>query len=237
MGYAYPHSGRATVSYVDDMVSAASAPWVDLVFRGRRLARDRALVMAVIDEAVIDDAPSWREAIGTAVEQGADLIDVGDDRELVEWARETFPDLAISVRTERGERAERACLAGADVLNDGWGRADSGVLDAAARYGAGYLGAVDADGLPRGALVRVAADLTALGELVDGGRPVLFDLAELSSRGEDRLAEVVASAALAARAGAAIVRAREVRATRHAVEMVASIVGTRPPSRPERWLA
>lgn len=212
------------------MVSAARAPWVDLVLRQRRLVRDRPLVMAVIDETA-----SWRAAIGTAVDDGADLIDIGDDLQQIEWTRETYPDLAISVRTERGEHAEQACLAGADALNDGWGNADPGVLDAALRNGTGYVGAKP-DGLPEGGLVRVADDLTALGALVDAGSRVLFDVADSTAPSEDRLAEVVASTALAARAGATVVRTRDVRATRHAVEMVASILGARPPSRPERWL-
>ena len=89
-------------------------------------------------------------------------------------------------------------------------------------------------------LVRVGADpagLARLGELVDAGWQVLVDAADRSAPTTDRLAEALASTTLAAKAGAVVLRSRYVRATRHAAEMVSSILGTRPQSRPERWLA
>ena len=45
-----------------------------------------------------------------------------------------------------------------------------------------------------------------------------------------------AATALAAQAGVAMVRAHQVEETRQTLEMVASIGGTRPPSRAERWM-
>ena len=226
---------------------------VSAVFHDRRLTRNRALVMAVIDAAPSD--PVQREVIRRAVDEGADLIGIGaldaSGLPLVEWARKTYPDLAISVRTERPDLAEQANLAGADLLDDGWGSADSGVLDAAVRHGSGYIcaatpdqvGRVSASGIPRtGVLVRVAPDPTSLAqlpELVHDGWLVLVDDDANTTPGilpEDRLAGALAVTALAARAGAVVIRTRHVRATRHAVEMVASILCTRPPSRPQRWL-
>jgi dihydropteroate synthase len=55
----------------------------------------------------------------------------------------------------------------------------------------------------------------------------------LEERGEGTLA----ATALAAAAGARVFRAHDVAATRRTVEMVASIQGTRPPSRVVRGLA
>ncbi|OZM72669.1 dihydropteroate synthase [Amycolatopsis antarctica] len=137
---------------------------VDLVFRGRRIERDRALVMAIVNrtpDSFYDHGATFEEeiarnAIRQAVHDGADLVDIGGvpaspgpevtvDEELarvlptIEWARETYPDLVISVDTFRHEVAERVCEAGADLLNDTWGGADPKILDVAARYGAGYV--------------------------------------------------------------------------------------------------
>ena len=152
-------------------MSAVSDPRVDLVFRDRRLVRDRALIMAVVDAAASSDA-ARHEAIRQAVGDGADLVDLVDLVDLgepldddglrrlvslVEWTRATYPGLAISVRTDRRAVAEQARVAGADLFDDGWGTAEPGVLDVAVRSGAGYLCAdepgradhVTARGVPR----------------------------------------------------------------------------------------
>ncbi|NNG34173.1 dihydropteroate synthase [Nakamurella aerolata] len=83
-------------------------------------------------------------------------------------------------------------------------------------------------------------------ELVASGWPVLMALSRKDFVGEtlaeadrplppdDRLAGTLAATAVAARAGVAVVRAHDVRATRQVVDMVASIGGTRPPARPLR---
>jgi dihydropteroate synthase len=234
-----------------------SDPRVDLAFRDRRLTRDRALVMAVIDGPATSEVPP-REAIRQAVDEGADLVDIGGPDSpmsgavlvsTIEWARTTYPELVISVHADHPATAEQVHIAGADVLDDAWSRAEPGVLEVAARNGLGYICAAESGradraataGVPRGRiLVRVAADPVALrqfGELVDGGWQVLVDVADTAAGDEDRIPEVLAPTALAARAGAVVFRSRHVRATRHAVEMVASILGTRPQSRPERWLA
>lgn len=137
---------------------------VDLIVRGRRLVRDRALVMAIINrtpDSFYDQGATFqeevaRDAIKRAVDDGADLIDIGGvpalpgpevsvDEEIrrvlptVEWAREAYPDLVISVDTWRHEVADRVCQAGADLLNDNWAAADPEIIDVAAQYGAGYV--------------------------------------------------------------------------------------------------
>lgn len=294
-------------------MTAVRSEVVDLVFRGRRLTRDRPLIMAIInrtpdsfyDHGVTFDEEVARAAIRQAVLDGADVIDIGGvpaspgpevsiEEEIrrvtptVEWARQTYPDLVISVDTYRHQVAERMCQAGADLLNDNWAAADPAMLDVAAEYGTGYVCAhtdglaprtdpirpryddvvaavVDsttqlaeqavARGVPReGILIDPAIDfskntfhsLTVLRHvrtLVETGWPVLMAMSNKGVVGEtldvaldDRLTGTLAATALAAQAGAAMFRAHQVRETRHTIEMVASIVGTRPPARPQRWL-
>lgn len=286
---------------------------VDLVFRGRRLVRNRALVMAIInrtpdsfyDHGATFDEELAQRAITRAVEDGADLIDIGGvpagggpevtvAEEIarvvptVEWARETYPDLVISVDTWRHEVADRVCAAGADIINDNWAADDPVILDVAAQYGAGYvcahtngltprtnefhvryddlLGSVIAamtelaeqavaKGVPRaGVLIDPALDfakttrdslalLRHTDALVHTGWPVLMAVSNKDVIGEtldagieERLAGTLAATALAAQAGAVMFRAHHVKQTRHALEMVASILGTRPPIRAERDL-
>ena len=136
----------------------------DLVFRGRRLTGDRALVMAIVnrtpdsfyDNGVTFDETLAQKAISRAIADGADLIDVGGipaspgpevsvEEEIrrvlptVEWARATYPDLVISIDTYRHEVADVLCRAGADLINDNWAAYDPQILEVAAQYGTGYV--------------------------------------------------------------------------------------------------
>ena len=86
--------------------------------------------------------------------------------------------------------------------------------------------------------------LRRTGELVATGWPVLMALSNKDFVGEtlgtgvdDREDGTLAATAVAAQAGARVFRAHQVRRTRHVLEMVASIAGTRPPSRCIRALA
>jgi dihydropteroate synthase len=96
------------------------------------------------------------EAVDRAVEDGADLVDVGGvragygpavsvDEELervlpvVTAVRDRFPQLVVSVDTWRAEVATRATAAGADLINDTWAGADPGLVDVAAATGAGLV--------------------------------------------------------------------------------------------------
>ena len=82
-------------------------------------------------------------------------------------------------------------------------------------------------------------------ELVATGWPVLMALSNKDFVGEalgvtevtDRLEGTLAATALAAAAGARLFRAHEVAATRRTVDMVAAILGNRPPARTVRALA
>jgi dihydropteroate synthase len=86
--------------------------------------------------------------------------------------------------------------------------------------------------------------LRRVDELVATGWPVLMALSNKDFIGEtlgvgltDRVEGTLAATALAAAAGVRVFRAHEVAATRRTVDMVASIVGTRQPSRCVRALA
>lgn len=86
--------------------------------------------------------------------------------------------------------------------------------------------------------------LRRTGELVATGWPVLMALSNKDFVGEtlgtgvdDREDGTLAATAVAALAGARVFRAHQVRRTRHVLEMVASIAGTRPPARCVRGLA
>lgn len=150
----------------------------ELTFRGRKVVRDRALIMAIVNrtpDSFYDQGATFAEeaaraAVATAVAEGADLIDVGGvtaspgaevdaDEEIrrvlptVEWIRATYPDVLISVDTWRHEVGDAACRAGADLINDAWGAADPRLIDVAAEYGAGYV-CTHANRTPRATPVR-----------------------------------------------------------------------------------
>lgn len=136
----------------------------ELTFRGRTIVRDRALIMAIINrtpDSFYDHGATFAEeatraAIVRAVEEGADVIDIGgvpaspgpevtvrDEiariMPTIEWTRSEYPDIVISADTYRHEVAEEACRAGADLLNDTWQAHDPKMLDVAAEYSAGYV--------------------------------------------------------------------------------------------------
>jgi dihydropteroate synthase len=83
-----------------------------------------------------------------------------------------------------------------------------------------------------------------LGEMVATGWPVLVALSNKDFVGEtldlpvdQRLEGTLAATALSAWLGARVFRAHHVRETRRALDMVASVMGTRPPAATRRALA
>nr|WP_042189987.1 dihydropteroate synthase [Kibdelosporangium sp. MJ126-NF4]CEL19022.1 Non functional Dihydropteroate synthase 2 [Kibdelosporangium sp. MJ126-NF4]CTQ95176.1 Non functional Dihydropteroate synthase 2 [Kibdelosporangium sp. MJ126-NF4] len=136
-----------------------------LKFGARRVADDRALVMAIVNrtrDSFYDRGATFSDeaamaAVATAVADGADIVDIGGVRagshgEVVDTAEETrrvvpfveavrtqFPDVVISVDTWRHEVAEAACAAGADLLNDTWAGADPRLAEVAAEFGVGIV--------------------------------------------------------------------------------------------------
>ena len=137
---------------------------VALRLRGRVLTPDRPAVMAVVNRtpdsfyaaARAGDTDAALAAVGRAVADGADLVDIGGVRAgrgpvvdvqeeldrvlpLVIAVRREFPELPISVDTWRAEVAEVVCLAGADLVNDTWAGHDPRLAEVASRHGAGLV--------------------------------------------------------------------------------------------------
>ena len=96
------------------------------------------------------------ERADQAVEEGADIIDIGGVRAgygdyvsvteelrrtspVVSAVRSRHPDVVISVDTWRAEVARDLCAQGADLVNDTWAGADPGVAEVAADFGAGLV--------------------------------------------------------------------------------------------------
>lgn len=95
-------------------------------------------------------------AVSRAVDEGADLVDIGGVRAgrgpevgvqeeldrvlpLVEAVRAAYPDLPVSVDTWRSEVAREVVAAGADLVNDTWAGHDPRLVEVAARGGAGVV--------------------------------------------------------------------------------------------------
>jgi dihydropteroate synthase len=112
-----------------------------------------------------DDAAAM-ERVQAAVDEGADIIDIGGvpakPGEAVEVAEEirrvvpmvtairaAFPDLVISVDTWRHEVGRAVCEAGANLINDTWGGWDTKLADIAAEYNAGIVCAHAGRQVPR----------------------------------------------------------------------------------------
>lgn len=147
---------------------------VDLVFRGRRVVADRALVMAIVNrtpDSFYDRGASFADpdalaAVDRAVAEGAEIVDIGgvkagpgsdvgvdeETRRVVPFVaeiRRRHPDLVISVDTWRHEVGRLACEAGADLLNDTWAGADPRLAEVAAEFGAGYVCSHTGGAVPR----------------------------------------------------------------------------------------
>ncbi len=208
-------------------------------------------VAAVRDRhpSVVISVDTWRGDVGRiAVAEGADLLNdtwAGADPTLGEVAAGTGAGIVCShtggaVPRRRPHRVRYADVV-ADVIADVCGQAEKLVA----------LGVPEA-----GILIDPTHDfgkntfhglalLRRCDELVATGWPVLMALSNKDFVGEtlgttdvsERLEGTLAATALAAAAGARVFRAHQVTQTRRTVDMVASIVGTRPPARTVRALA
>lgn len=136
-----------------------------LVLRGKRFDASAPAVMAIINRTGDSffsgnrhaDLDSAKAALETALELGADLIDVGGVRAgqegevvdaeeeirrvvpFLQWARATHPDIVLSLDTWRSEVAREAASAGVDLVNDTWAGHDRELVHVAAEIGAGYV--------------------------------------------------------------------------------------------------
>jgi dihydropteroate synthase len=152
-----------------------------VVLRGRPLPVDRAAVMAIVNrtpDSFFDGGATYDEsaaidAVFSAVEQGADIVDIGGVKAgvgtdvdvaeeirrvvpFIERVRGLFAGLVISVDTWRTPVAIAACEAGADLINDTWAGADPGLAEVAARFGTGIVCSHTGGAAPRTNPFRVA---------------------------------------------------------------------------------
>src|SRR6516165_6427607 len=164
---------------------------------GRPVAADRPLIMAIVNrtpDSFYDKGATFgddaaREAARRAIDEGADAIDVGGvkagpgesvdaDAEIarlvpfIEWLRGAYPDQLISVDTWRSEVARQACRAGADLINDTWGRIDPAMPGVAAEFGAGLVCSHTGGLPPRTRPFRVSYGTTPRGVVDDVIREV-----------------------------------------------------------------
>ncbi|MFC5993957.1 dihydropteroate synthase [Pseudonocardia hispaniensis] len=229
-------------------VKAGPGPEVDAAEEIRRVVP---FVAAVRDRHpdIVISVDTWRGEVGRrAVAEGADLLNdtwAGADPTLGEVAAEAGVGIVCShtggaIPRRRPHRVRYADVV-AEVIEELTGQAEKLV----------------ALGVPRaGILIDPTHDfgkntwhglalLRRADELVATGWPVLMALSNKDFVGEtlgvtevtERLEGTLAATALAAAAGAMAFRAHEVAATRRTVDMVASILGTRPPARTVRALA
>jgi dihydropteroate synthase len=157
------------------------APGTPLRLRRRDFPSGRPLVMAIVNrtpDSFYSGARQYPDdvahrAVATAVEQGADLVDVGGvragpgervgtDEELrrvipfLERVRAEHPGLPLSIDTWRSPVARRACEIGIDLINDAWGGHDPGLVQVAAEGGAGLVCSHTGGARPRTLPHRVA---------------------------------------------------------------------------------
>ena len=156
---------------------------IDLTFRGRRVVRDRALVMAIVNrtpDSFYDKGATFAPdvalaAVRRAVDDGADIVDIGGvkagpgdlvdaDEEarrtvpFIERVREVLPDVVISIDSWRSDVARRCLEVGADIINDTWAAHDPELVDVAAELGAGFVCSHTGGAEPRTRPHRVAYD-------------------------------------------------------------------------------
>jgi len=228
-------------------VKAGPGPQVDAAAEIDRVVPLIGWIRSAYPDLLIS-VDTWRASVGEAAcAAGADLINdtwAGADPELVRVAaragagivcshtggaqprtrphRVAYRDIVGQVVAELTAAADRAEAAGV--------RTDGILIDPTHDFGKNTH-----HGL---------ALLRELGRLTGTGRPVLMALSNKDFIGEtlgvglgERVAGTLAATALAAAAGARVFRVHEVADTRRTVDMVASIIGSRPPTRAVRGLA
>ncbi|HKN97523.1 MAG TPA: dihydropteroate synthase [Pseudonocardiaceae bacterium] len=227
--------------------AGAQGETVDVAEELRRVVPFVAAVRERHPEIVIS-VDTWRHEVGREVcAAGADLINdtwAGADPKLAEVAAEFGAGIVCSHTGNLPPRTDPHRVRYADVVAE-----VTAELVAAAERMVGI--GVPADSI----LIDPTHDfgkntwhglelLRRLDELVATGWPVLMALSNKDFVGEtlgvgltERVDGTLAATAVAAWRGASAFRAHEVRRTRHVVEMVASIAGTRPPADVVRALA
>ncbi len=228
-------------------VKAGPGEDVDAAEEIRRTARFVAQVRAEFPDLVIS-VDTWRSEVGREVcAAGADLLNDawgGYDPELAEVAAEH--DAAI-VCTHTGGLAPRTPphrMSYDDVVADAIEKTVA-LAERAVSLGVDRRSVLIDPAHDFGKNTWHSLELTRrLDEMTATGWPVLVSLSNKDFVGEtldlpvgDRVSGTLAATAISAWHGAQVYRVHEVRETRHVLDMVSSIRGTRPPARVVRGLA
>ena len=191
---------------------------------------------------------TWRHEVGVAVcAAGADLLnDVwgGHDPKLAEVAARHGVGIVCTHTGGAQPRTDPHRVHYPDVMADVIARTVA-LAERAVSLGVDRQAVLVDPGHDFGKNTYHSLEVTRrLSELVATGWPVLVSLSNKDFVGEtinaavdQRLVGTLAATAVCAWQGAAVFRAHNVRETRQALDMVASIRGTRPPARTVRGLA
>ncbi|WP_448631810.1 dihydropteroate synthase [Cellulomonas soli] len=179
---------------VDAVAGLAGVParGADLRLRGRTFGADHPVVMAVVNRtpdsfyaaARFDDAGA-DAAVARALEEGADIVDLGGVRAgrgpvvdvaeeiarvvpVVERVRRRHPELLVSVDTWRAPVARAAADAGVDLINDTWAGHDPELVEVAAERGLGIVCSHTGGSRPRTDPFRVAYPSTDDADPLEG---------------------------------------------------------------------
>jgi dihydropteroate synthase len=228
-------------------VKAGPGDPVDAAEEIRRTVPTIAAVRAAFPEVVIS-IDTWRAAVAVeAVAAGADLINdtwSGADPELAAVAAATGAGLVCAHTGGLRPRTRPHRAAFDDVVVDVV-ETVTRLAERAVRLGVRPDGILVDPTHDFGKNTRHSLELTRrLGELVATGWPVLVAVSNKDFIGEtldlpvgERLPGTLATTAVSAWLGARVFRAHQVRQTRQALDMVASIRGDRPPAVSRRALA
>ena len=228
-------------------VKAGPGAEVDAAEEIRRTASLVAAIRARHD--VVISVDTWRAEVGRAVcAEGADLLNDawgGHEPELAEVAAEHGVGLVCTHTGGAAPRTRPHRVQYDDVVAD---IVDATVAEAerALALGVARESILVDPGHDFGKNTRHSLEATRrLPELVATGWPVLVSLSRKDFVGEtldiaapaDRLTGTLATTAVSAWLGARVYRAHDVAATRQTLDMVGSILGTRPPAVARRGLA
>ncbi|WP_329293670.1 dihydropteroate synthase [Streptomyces pseudovenezuelae] len=197
---------------------------------------------------VVISVDTWRASVGEAVcEAGADLLNDawgGVDPGLAEVAARFGVGIVCTHAGGAEPRTRPHRVAYDDVMADIL-RVTVGLAERAVALGVPRESVMIDPGHDFGKNTRHSLEATRrLGEMVGTGWPVLVSLSNKDFVGEtldkpvkERVVGTLATTAVSAWLGAQVYRVHEVAETRQVLDMVASIVGHRPPAVARRGLA
>ena len=207
-------------------IERVRAAYPDLVISVDTWRHEPARAMCAAGADLINDTWSaWDPALAEVAaefEVGLVCSHVGTLTPRTRPHRPAYADVVADIQSRVLLIAERALKAGVD--------ADRIVIDPTHDFGKNTWQSLE--------ITRRLAELTATGwpVLVSGSHKD-FVGETLGASLDDRLAGTLATTALCAWLGARLFRAHDVRETRQALDMIASIKGDRPPARAVRALA